>query len=532
MGCILSTKTDTRRRRRHDQPTTTTTTTTSAASVVAVGTSPVTITRSPGDPLEWPPWLLAFAGKALAGLTPRRADSFKKLSKIGSGTYSNVYKAIEVDTGRVVAIKKVRFEAEEKESIRFMAREIELLRRLGDHPNIVKFEGVVVSRVSQALYLVFEYMEHDLAGLAAAPGTNFSEAQIKCYMKQLFTGLEHCHSHGVLHRDIKGSNLLINNEGILKIADFGLAASFDPAGKQAMTSRVVTLWYRAPELLLGSTHYGVGIDLWSAGCILAELLTGKPILPGRTEVEQLHRIFKLCGSPSDKYWKKWRLPHAAIVRPQQPYERSIADIFKEYPSSSVSLIDKLLSIDPLDRGTAADALKSDFFTTNPHACEPSSLPKYPPSKEMDAKLREEKFRRQKELDKSGNKRGTFRKQRAPHYRQSKAVPVPEANAELPVNLHRQMFHVNGTSKSEKFPPPHQDGGVGVKLDNLNGVSLSFVANDASFTSEDFEAKMGKSRKVSHDSHNLMKSLMLDIARSGRLHMKGNPKELKVSSEAK
>jgi cyclin-dependent kinase 12/13 len=283
--------------------------------------------------------------------------------------------------------------------------------------------------------------------------------------------------------------------------------------------------------LLGSTRYGVGIDLWSAGCILAELLTGKPILPGRTEVEQLHRIFKLCGSPSEKYWKKWKLPHATIVKPQEPYKRCISDIFKEF-SSSVFLIDKLLSIDPSDRGTATDALSSDFFTTKPYACEPSSLPKYPPSKEMDAKLREEKSRRQKELDRSGNDSEAFRKQRAPRYRRSKAVPVPEANAELQVNLHRQMFRVNGTSKSEKFPPPHQDGGFGVKLDNLHGTPLSFIASNASLISTDFEAKIEKSRKVGPDSHNLMKSLTLDIARSGRLQRRGNPKELNVSNEGK
>jgi len=108
--------------------------------------------------------------------------------------------------------------------------------------------------------------------------------QIKCYMKQLLCGLEHCHSRGVLHRDIKGSNLLVDNNGTLKIGDFGLATVYEPDSKVPLTSRVVTLWYRAPELLLGSTDYGAAIDLWSAGCILAELLVGKPIMPGRTEV--------------------------------------------------------------------------------------------------------------------------------------------------------------------------------------------------------------------------------------------------------
>lgn len=111
--------------------------------------------------------------------------------------------------------------------------------------------------------------------------------QVKCYMQQLLSGLDHCHSRGVLHRDIKGSNLLLNDNGILKIGDLGLATIFYPDQKQPLTSRVVTLWYRAPELLLGATNYGVAIDMWSAGCILAELFSGKPIMPGRTEVHSL-----------------------------------------------------------------------------------------------------------------------------------------------------------------------------------------------------------------------------------------------------
>lgn len=113
---------------------------------------------------------------------------------------------------------------------------------------------------------------------------HFILGQVKCYMQQLLCGLDHCHSHGVLHRDIKGSNLLIDNHGVLKIADFGLASFFDIHQNQPLTSRVVTLWYRPPELLLGATYYGTAVDLWSTGCILAELYAGKPIMPGRTEV--------------------------------------------------------------------------------------------------------------------------------------------------------------------------------------------------------------------------------------------------------
>ena len=203
--------------------------------------------------------------------------------QIGQGTYSNVYRARDLNQKKIVALKKVRFDNLEPESVRFMAREIQILRRL-DHPNIIKLEGLVTSRMSCSLYLVFEYMEHDLAGLASHPTVKFSEPQVKCYLQQLLSGLDHCHSRGVLHRDIKGSNLLIDNSGVLKIADFGLASFFDPRQTQPLTSRVVTLWYRPPELLLGATRYGAAVDLWSTGCILAELYAGKPIMPGRTEV--------------------------------------------------------------------------------------------------------------------------------------------------------------------------------------------------------------------------------------------------------
>ncbi|CAN1231131.1 Probable serine/threonine-protein kinase At1g09600 [Linum perenne] len=320
----------------------------------------------------WPSWLVSVAGESIKGWVPRKASSFEKLDRIGQGTYSSVYKARDVTHDKIVALKKVRFDKTDADSVKFMAREILILRKL-DHPNVIKLEGLITSPTSSTLYLIFEYMEHDLTGLASIPGLKFTESQIKCYMKQLLSGLDHCHSRG--------------------IADFGLASFFDPKSNATLTSRVVTLWYRAPELLLGACKYGVAVDLWSSGCILGELYSGKPILPGRTEVEQLHKIFKLCGSPSEDYWLKTKLHRSSVIKPQRPYKRCVGETFKEFPAPALELLETLLSIDPGQRGNAALALESEYFTTRPFACDPSSLPKYPPSKEIDAKKRDEEARR-------------------------------------------------------------------------------------------------------------------------------------------
>ncbi|KAG4115267.1 hypothetical protein ERO13_D12G093300v2 [Gossypium hirsutum] len=320
----------------------------------------------------WPKWLVDNVPfEVLSGLVPKSADSYDKLAKVGQGTYSNVYKARDKDTGKIVALKKVRFNTAEPESVKFMAREIMILQRL-NHPNIISLEGLATSRMQYSLYLVFDFMQSDLSKIISRPGDRLTEPQIKCYMQQLLSGLEHCHERGILHRDIKGSNLLIDSNGGLKIADFGLANIFNPKPKRPLTSRVVTLWYRAPELLLGSTDYGAGVDLWSAGCLLAEMFAGRPIMPGRTEVEQLHRIFKLCGSPSEEYWKKMKLP--ASFRPPQHYKPGYYEEFGDFPSSSFGLLTMLLNLDPSYRGTAASALQTEFFTSSPLACDLSDLP--------------------------------------------------------------------------------------------------------------------------------------------------------------
>ncbi|KAI3964645.1 hypothetical protein MKX01_020462 [Papaver californicum] len=360
----------------------------------------------------------------------------------GQGTYSSVYRARDLDTGKIVALKKVWFDNLDPESVRFMAREICILRRL-DHPNVIKLEGLVTSWMSCSLYLVFEYMEHDLSGLASFPGPKFTEPQVKCYVQQLLRGLDHCHSRGVLHRDIKGSNLLIDDNGFLKIADFGLGSISKPHQSRPLTSRVVTLRYWPPELLLGPTHYDIAVDLWSTGCILAELYAGKPIMPGRTEMEQLHKIFKLCGSPSEDYWRKSKLPHGTIFKPQQPYTRCFM----------------LLSVDPVDRGTAASALKSEFFATKPLACGPSALPKYPPSKEFDAKVRVEEARRLKAAGYKGRKCDLERKVPG----ECRANPGPDANAELVLSIQKRQGHLSTKSRSEKFNPNQEEVASGFPM---------------------------------------------------------------------
>lgn len=179
-------------------------------------------------------------------------------------------------------------------------------------------------------------------------------------------------------------------------------------------------------------------------------------------MEQLHKIFKLCGSPSEDYWRKSKLPHATIFKPQQPYKRCIRETFKEFPSSSLALLDTLLAIEPADRGSAAEALKSDFFTTKPLPCDPSSLPQYPPSKEFDAKLRDDEARRQRA---AGGRAREASKRPGMRERTSRAVGAPDANAELAISLQKRRLnpHASVKSKSEKFAPVHEDATVSFSM---------------------------------------------------------------------
>lgn len=287
----------------------------------------------------------------------RSVDCFEKLEQIGEGTYGQVYMAKEIKTGEIVALKKIRMDNEREGFPITAIREIKILKKL-HHENVIHLKEIVTSpgrdrddqgkpdnnKYKGGIYMVFEYMDHDLTGLADRPGLRFTVPQIKCYMKQLLTGLHYCHVNQVLHRDIKGSNLLIDNEGNLKLADFGLARSYSHDHTGNLTNRVITLWYRPPELLLGATKYGPAIDMWSVGCIFAELLNGKPILPGKTENEQLNKIYELCGSPDESNWPGVsKMPWYNQMKSSRPLKRRVREIYRHFDRHALELLEKMLA---------------------------------------------------------------------------------------------------------------------------------------------------------------------------------------------
>lgn len=237
------------------------------------------------------------------------------------------------------------------------------------------------------IYMVLEYAEHDLAGLILA-NTPFTVPQIKRFMMDLLEGLNYCHSHGIVHRDLKASNLLIGADGVLKIADFGLARRLEPRAQRRcpLTNKVVTLWYRGPELLLGATDYGFAVDMWSVGCIMGELLVKAPLFPGKSELETLNLICKKCGTPTPENWPGVeRLPHYNLVAGCPPCPRRLRDMYRELDAAALELLEGLLTLDPRKRVTAARALESDWLWSSPPPARPATLPRYPSSHEYTVK---------------------------------------------------------------------------------------------------------------------------------------------------
>jgi serine/threonine protein kinase len=222
-------------------------------------------------------------------------SQYKKKWKLGEGTYGVVYLAEHIVTKELVALKKMLIDSSDEGIPSTALREISLLKELSDlHPNIVKLQDV--QYINNNLWLIFEYLQFDLKKYLDSLQGFMAPMLVKSYLYQLIEGVRCCHSHRILHRDLKPQNLLINKQGTLKLADFGLSRCFD-VPLRPYTHEVVTLWYRAPEILLGDSYYSTPVDIWSIGCIFAEMATKTPLFAGDSEIDQIFRTFRYLLSP-------------------------------------------------------------------------------------------------------------------------------------------------------------------------------------------------------------------------------------------
>lgn len=335
-----------------------------------------------------------------------RIADYEWISKLGEGTFGEVSKARSKKTGQIVALKKILMH-HEKDGFPITAlREIKLLKQL-DHVNILKLEEMAIERPKDikkkpSIFMVTPYMDHDLSGLLENPAVHFTEPQIKCYMKQLLEGTAYLHQNKILHRDMKAANLLINNRGILQIADFGLARPYDEdppkpgqGGGEATreyTTLVVTRWYRPPELLLQLRRYTTAIDMWGVGCVFGEMFKGKPILAGSSDINQAQIIFDLVGSPTEESMPGWsELPGCEGVKEFAPRPSTLERVFRDQGPLAISLLSEFLKLDWRKRINAIDALKHPYFHTHPLPARPQDLPAFEESHELDRR----KFRDQK-----------------------------------------------------------------------------------------------------------------------------------------
>lgn len=288
-------------------------------------------------------------------------SKYKKVEKVGNGTYGVVFRAIDIDTNETVALKKMILEVENEGVPSTAIREISLLREI-QSPSIVGLKDVVIE--DKKLYLVFEFLDQDLKRFleSYAPDQYPEPMIVKTFLYQILKGTAACHTRRVLHRDLKPQNLLIDSKGNLKVADFGLARAF-AVPIRPYTHEVVTLWYRAPEILLGAVEYSTPIDIWSIGCIFAEMVTKQPLFAGDSEIDQLYRIFRVLGTPNESNWPgvtsfkdyKSTFPNWS----PNPIQKVVGNL--NLDAAGLDLLNRMLKYDPCERISAKAALTHPYF---------------------------------------------------------------------------------------------------------------------------------------------------------------------------
>jgi len=306
------------------------------------------------------------------GESPNNNSRYEKIEFLGEGQFATVYKARDIQSDVIVAVKKIKLgsRTEAADGInRTALREIKILREI-NHPNIISLLDVFGHRSDVSL--VFEFCQTDLEIIIRDNRFVLTPANIKAYMVMILKGLRYLHVNWILHRDLKPNNLLVGEDGQLKLADFGLAKTFGSPDR-IYTHQVVTRWYRAPELLFGARLYGPGIDVWAVGCILAELLLRVAFFPGETDLDQLSKIFSVTGTPDDTKWPGVKsLPDFVDFKfmPGIPFH----DIFTAADDDLLQIMGSMLSLDPRKRFSCDDLLKCPYFTNKPYPSNPKNLP--------------------------------------------------------------------------------------------------------------------------------------------------------------
>lgn len=291
-------------------------------------------------------------------------ERYELIQKVGKGAYGIVWKARDKQTNAMVALKKIYDAFQNSTDAQRTYREVMYLRQLSGHENIIKLLSIMHANNNKDLYLVFELMETDLHVVIRAKILKL--AHKKYIMYQLFKALKYLHSANLVHRDLKPSNMLINSDCLIKIADFGLARSIalDEEGETPIVSDyIVTRWYRAPEILLGSKRYSLSVDVWSAGCIMAEVLLEKVLFPGKSSVNQLEIIIDLLGRPTQTELSVMNIPSASTVLNSISNKKckSFAEQFGNCPPEAIDLLRKMLIFNPLDRPSIEEILEHPFF---------------------------------------------------------------------------------------------------------------------------------------------------------------------------
>uniref|UniRef100_A0A7N6BQI4 cyclin-dependent kinase n=1 Tax=Anabas testudineus TaxID=64144 RepID=A0A7N6BQI4_ANATE len=312
----------------------------------------------------------------------RSVEEFQCLNRIEEGTYGVVYRAKDKKTDEIVALKRLKMEKEKEGFPITSLREINTILK-AQHPNIVTVREIVVGSNMDKIYIVMNYVEHDLKSLMETMKQPFLPGEVKTLMIQLLRGVRHLHDNWILHRDLKTSNLLLSHKGILKIGDFGLAREYGSPLKP-YTPVVVTLWYRSPDLLLGAKEYSTAVDMWSVGCIFGELLTQKPLFPGKSEIDQINKIFKDLGSPSEKIWPGYsELPAVKkMTFTEYPYNNLRKRFGALLSDQGFDLMNKFLTYCPSKRIIADEALKHEYFRETPLPIDPSMFPTWPAKSEQ------------------------------------------------------------------------------------------------------------------------------------------------------